>query len=73
MLGLCCFAGFSLVAKAGGLLSSCGVWGSHCGGFFCWGAKWALRCVGFKAAARGLTTSGFWALKHRLSNCGMRS
>ena len=27
VLGLCCFAGFSLVAKAGGLLSSCGVGG----------------------------------------------
>ena len=38
-LGLrCCVQAFSSCSKWG-LLSSCGVWTSHCGGFSCWGAQ----------------------------------
>ena len=33
VLGLHCYPVFSLVAVSGGLLSSCGAWTSHCGGF----------------------------------------
>ena len=33
MLGLCCCPGFPLVAASRRLLSSCGAWASHCGGF----------------------------------------
>ena len=38
-LGLHCYAGFSLVAPSGELLSSCGAWISHCGGFSCCGEQ----------------------------------
>ena len=36
------------VAAERGLLSSCGVWASHCGGFFCCGAR-ALGHAGFSS------------------------
>ena len=45
-----------------GLLSSCGVRTSHCGGFSCWEA-WALGPI-------GLSTYGSQALEHRLDSCG---
>ena len=45
-----------------GLLCSCGVRTSHCGGFSCWEA-WALGPI-------GLSTRGSQALEHRLDSCG---
>ena len=45
MLGLSCCSGFSLLV-ASGLLSSCGAWASHCGGFSCC-RTWASGQVGF--------------------------
>ena len=50
VLSLCCM-GFSLVAASGGLLFSCGVQASNCGGFSC-GAQ-ALGRPGFIDAACG--------------------
>ena len=43
------------------LLSSCGAWASHCGGFSCCGAR-ALGLAGF-------SNCGSWALEHRLNSC----
>ena len=40
-----------------GLLSSCGAWASHCGGFSCDGAQ-ALGCVGSAVEAPGLQGAG---------------
>ena len=57
-------AGLSLVA--GGLLSSCGVWASHCGGFSCCAAR-ALGIQAPGAAAFGLSSCGYPALEHRLN------
>ena len=34
VVGLCCCSGFSVVAQVGATLC-CGVWASHCSGFFC--------------------------------------
>ena len=45
VLGLRCCVGISLVAVSEGVLSSCGAWASHCGGFCC-GAR-PLGRVGF--------------------------
>ena len=45
------------------LLSSCGVWASHCPGFSC--GTWASVTV-----ACGLSSYGVWALEHWLSSCG---
>ena len=45
-----------------GLLSSCDVQDSPCGGFSCCRA-WAVGCPGFSSC-------GFWALEHRLNSCG---
>ena len=62
--GLSLLCGLSLVA--GGLLSSCGVWASHCGGFSCC----AARALGIQApgvAAFGLSSCGYPALEHRLN------
>ena len=54
-LGLhCCTRAFSSYNEQG-LLSSCGAWASHCGGFFCFRAQalgvWAqwLWCAGLVA------------------------
>ena len=41
----------SLVAMSGGY-SSCGMWDSHCGGFFCWEAQ-VLECLGSVVTAHG--------------------
>ena len=38
--------GLSRVALSGGLLSSCDLWASYCGGVSCSGAR-ALGCSGF--------------------------
>ena len=48
-----------------GLLSSCGAWASHCGGFSCCGAR-ILECT-------GCSSCGPWALEHRLNSCGTQS
>ena len=53
------------------LLSSFGVWASHCGGFSCCGA-WAQTPQSLVLAA-GLSGSGSWALEHRLSSCSARA
>ena len=45
-----------------GLVSSCGVWASHCGGFSCCWAQ-AIGCKAFN-------TCGSWALEHRFYSCG---
>ena len=39
MLGLSCCMTASSYHTKWGLLSSCGVWTSHCGGFSCYGAQ----------------------------------
>lgn len=55
--------GFSLLCRVGftfggwGLLSSCGVWGSPCGGFSCCRAP-ALGLLGFSSWAHGLNSCG---------------
>ena len=50
---------FSSCSKRG-LLSSCGTWASHCGGFSCC-RSWAL-------GSSGLSSCGSWALEHSLSS-----
>ena len=50
-----------------GLLSSCGAWVSHCGGFSCCGAQ-TLGALASVAAACGLSSCGSRALEHRLSS-----
>ena len=47
-----------------GLLSSCGVQASHCGGFSC--GAWSLGYAGF-------SSWDAWALEHRLSSWGTRA
>ena len=54
VLGLrCCAWGFSSCSN-GGLLSSCGVWASHCVGFSCCRA-WALDVQILVVVANGLS------------------
>ena len=53
VLGLCCCTGFFSSCGKRGLLSSCGVLASHCGGFSCCRAR-ALGCLGFSSC-------GTWA------------
>ena len=53
VLGLHCCMGFSLVVTSGGLLSSCGVWPSHCSGLSSCGAG-SLGHMGFSSC-------GTWA------------
>ena len=56
ILGLhCCMWAFSRCGKQG-LLSNCGTWTSHCGGFSCCRA-WALGRVGSVVVAHGLSCS----------------
>ena len=62
-----CARAFSSCSKQE-LISSCGAWASHCGGFFC-GAQ-ALGWWASVVAARGLYSCGYQALEHRLSSCG---
>ena len=57
-----CCAFLSLVAVSWELLSSCGVWASHCHDF-----------SSFRALAlghMGLISCSSWALEHRLNSCG---
>ena len=61
-------AGFSLVA-ARGVTFHCGARASHCGGFSGCGVQ-ALGTWASVAVARGLSSSGSWALEHRLSSSG---
>ena len=48
------------------LLSSCGVWASHCGGFSCCRAQ-TPRCAGYSSCAHRLSTCSAWAWL----SCGM--
>ena len=67
LLHLGCCVGSSLVAGKQGLLSGCGSWASHCGGFSCCRAL-ALGCAGAsEVAAPGLY------LEHRFNECGALS
>ena len=52
------------------LLSSCGVWSSHCGSFSCCG-MWALGCDGSVVVAYGLSCSVAYGifLDQRLNPC----
>ena len=52
-----------------GLLSSCGVQTSHCGGFSRSGAP-ALGHTSFSSVAHRLSGCGSQALGHRISSCG---
>ena len=63
VLSLCCFVGFPLVVARGELLSRCGAWASHCGGFsFC--RAWTVGCTGFSSCCT-------WTPEHRLNSCGL--
>ena len=50
----------------------CGAQASHCGGFSCCRAQ-ALGALASVVVARGLSSCGLRALKHRLSSCGARA
>ena len=52
-----------------GLLSSCSLWASHCGGFSFGGAQ-ALGISGSAGAAYGLCSCSSRALEHRFNSCG---
>ena len=66
VLGLCCcMRAFSSCSKWG-ILSSCGVQASHCGGFFCCKA-WALGCVDFSSFISQALECGSVAVVHWLS------
>ena len=65
VLGLHCYAGFSLVIESRGY-SSCSEWASQGSGFSCCGAQASV------VAAHGLSSCGSRALEHRLSSCGAR-
>ena len=58
-------AGSSLLCR---LLSSCGVWASHCSGFSWCGAQ-VLGRLGFSLATHGLRSGNSLALERRLSSC----
>ena len=47
----------------------CGMRASHCGGFYCCGAR-ALGTQASVVVAHGLSSCGSWALECRLSSCG---
>ena len=67
MLGFSCFVGFLELLGAGwGLLFSCSVWASHCGGFSCHGAR-ALGIQASAVAGFGLSNCSYPALEHRQS------
>ena len=69
VLGLHCCMGFSPVVMSGRLLSSCGMWASHCNGFSCCGAG-SLGHTASVAVVHGLSSCSSQALEHRLSTCG---
>ena len=59
--------------QAMGLASlRCGVWSSHCGGFYCCGAR-ALSAWASVVVAHGLSSCGSQAPEHRLSSCDARA
>ena len=63
--------GYSSLRRVGAILR-CGAQASHCGGFFCCGA----RVLGVQASivvARGLSSCGSWALEQSLSSCDARA
>ena len=71
-LGLrCCSWAFSRCSDPG-LLSSCGVQASHCGGFSCCKTR-ALGTLASVVAACGLSSCSSQALEHRLSSCGTQA
>ena len=56
-----------------GLLSSCGVWASHCGGFSRFGV-WAVGCMGSKSCSSRALGRGLSIVAHGLrcpSACGI--
>ena len=59
--------GFHELQSKQGLLSGCGGWAFHCGGFSCCPAQAAWVS---EAVARGLSSCDSLALKHRLNSCG---
>ena len=66
VLGLRGYSGFFFVLVSGGLLCSCGVWASHCGGFSRYRAQ-ALGNVGSLTVLIVLYSTGSTAVAHRLS------
>ena len=56
----CCVLAFSGSGEWG-LLSSCGAWTSHCGGFLCCRAN-VLECADFSSCSR-------WALENGFRSC----
>ena len=66
LLDLHWYMGFSLVVVSGvSLLSSCGVWVSHCCGlYYCWAQVLELS---------GFSTCSSWALEQRLNSCGTQA
>ena len=68
MLGLHCCVAFVSCSEQG-LLSSCRVQGSHCGGFSFCGAQ---PLGGATSVVAGRSGRGSWALEHWLSSCGTR-
>ena len=66
------FAGSSLLLglfssrSKQGLISTCSVWASHCGGFSCCRA-WALGHVGFSSCGSRLQSTGSIVMAHYLS------
>ena len=60
--------GLSLVVARGGY-SLLGELASHCGGFFCCGAR-ALGALASVVVVRGFSSCGLQALERSLSSCG---
>ena len=71
-LGLCCCSWAFSRCSDPGLLSSCGVQVSHCGGFSCCKTR-ALGTLASVVAACGLSSCSSQALEHRLSSCGTQA
>ena len=69
VLGLHCSMDFSLVVESGVTLLQQYAGSSRCSGFSRCEAQVLWR-AGSVAAARGLSGCSFWALEHRLKNCG---
>ena len=64
--------GFFSSCSEQGLLSSCGAWASHCGGFSCCRAQ-ALGPRTSAVVARGLSSGGSQAPEHRVDGCGTQA
>ena len=72
VLGLCCRAGFSPVARRGGfsLVVVLGLLTAVASLF----AEHRFQCMQVSVAvALGLGSHGSWALEHRLNSCGTRA